>query len=238
MFSRKSSAILGAVTVTVAAVTLCAACTSPAASPTAATARHTATEGGSPMSTALPPGANRSPSPNLSAGPTGIATSPSIAAKPAAQKSTGNPAPAPTGANHTTAAPVHTTSPRPFSDSYINLWANVGHIQTSGPNKFTFSIFVGIGFPTQLGVTYAPATVCADGSPTVALEYLGTDDTWHIETLTGSGYSGCINVGGATTFNTALVDEEMGYGASLQVKILSASMRLTGPNGPWTATGQ
>lgn len=62
--------------------------------------------------------------------------------------------------------------------------------------------------------------------------------TWHPKTITGSGYSGCINVGGATTFDTALVDEEKGYGSSLQVKILSASLRLTGPNGPWTATQQ
>ena len=140
-------------------------------------------------------------------------------------------------ANHTTAAPAHSTSPRPFSDSFIGLRASVGHIQTIAPNQFNFSIIVGISFPTQVGVTYAPATVCADGGPTVTVEYLGTDDAWHTKTLTGSGYSGCINVGGTTTFNTAMVDEEMGYGSSLQVKILSASLRLTGPTGAWTARG-
>lgn len=117
------------------------------------------------------------------------------------------------------------------------MFANVGHIDTLGPNHFSFPIFVGISFPTRLGVTYAPATVCADGGPTVTLEYLGTDDAWHTKSITSSAYSGCIHVGETTTFGTAMVDEEMGYGSSLQVKILNVSLRLTGPNGPWTATG-
>lgn len=230
IFGRKGLAIPGAAIVAAALVTMCAACAAPATSRTAATARHAA-DAASPTAASPSPDGSLTPSPSPTGAGTATAAPQSLAP---ARTSTGK---APTS-QQTTAPAVHTTPPRPFSDSFVGVWANVGHIQSLGANQFTVPIIVGISFPTRLGVTYAPATVCADGAPTVTLEYLGTDNAWHTKALTGSAYSGCVNVGQTTALSPDMVDDEMGYGSSLQVKILSVSLRLTGPNGAWTAMGQ
>lgn len=89
-----------------------------------------------------------------------------------------------------------------------------------------------IGIPVSGSLP--PVTVCAAGAPTATFEYLGTDGVWHTVTKTGAVAGDCFGVG---QFKVLLIpDTEAGSGTTLQTKLLSVSLRFTGPNGAWTAT--
>lgn len=233
---RGHRAPLGAAATAIAVLAMaCAACSAPAAGPGAAAAKR------SPAAAGPSASASSSPDDSVSASPSATAAtaSPSATARPAPQASTNAPAPAKAPVTHTTTAPALTKTYRPYSNSEVHLVASMLDLQQSGlsPSQFIFSIAVYFSIPSSLDANQQPATVCAAGAPSVTWEYVGLDSAWHTVTEAGDVSGVCINVGGATVLQPEMIGEGTGSGPDFQVKIVSVSLPMTGPDGAWTATG-
>ena len=225
MSCRTSRAILR----TAAVIAICSACSAPAARP-AASIRHSSVPATSAAATTT-----TSPS-SPATGADTPSSSPGAVTRPAGPAPTEAAAPTHAAPARTTAVPAPTKTTRAFKNSDVNLAAVFSPAQNDGEGRFLISITVSIGIPIPLLTNYPSVTVCAAGAPTVTFAYAGADGVWHTVTITGGVAGDCVGVGQYKTLAPQPADDENSSGTTLQTKLLSVSLRMTGPNGAWTAT--